>query len=199
MIDFGVYEIDCLPPDDIDDLLMEDLHDVAASGFGYRMPREEVDHAVKDSDAVYIAFCGGTPTAFASVKIVTPELGYLAGSVVRNEHKGNGVHTQLLNRRIGYLRGKVKYVSTRTQNGAIYYKMKEIFPKIYPGAEKINEKILELARLVDKRVGKDLIVKGCYGRKLSAFDFPVKDGLTEVLFNKLNLERGDAYVILATM
>lgn len=196
---FGKFEIRSLYANEVSKEMLMDLGKIAENGFGKPVPSKEVENVVKKSDKLFVAYYKDRRVAFASVKIVQKDLGYLLGAVVHVDFKNAGLYRELTKRRIEELKGRVVYVSTRTQNPAVYCVLRGMVRQIFPNGEIVPSEILGFAKSIDRRSDSHLKLSGCYGRRLSSFDFPTKDEKANKLFSRLNLERGDAYIVVGLL
>ncbi len=196
---FGKFKIRKFYGNEITEEMLFDLREVANSGFGKPVPSKENENVAKKSDRLFVAYYKNRKVAFASVKIVHKNLGYLVGGVVNADFKNSGLYRELTKRRIEELKGRASYVSTRTQNPTVYYVLRHMVREIFPNEGIVPSKIVGLAKSVDRRVDNKLKVSWCYGRRLSSFDFPTKDEKANKLFSHLNLEHGDAYIIIGLL
>jgi hypothetical protein len=139
------------------------------------------------------------PVGFMSYKNISEEVVYLAGVVVDKNYQHRGIYNSFMRKMMNEMKNDVKYVVARTQNPIIYYVTRKYVKSIYPNNSKIPRQIYEIALLIDKRVNEDLIIKQCYGRRLSSEVKKSKDDEINKLFGKLNLDKGDAFLIIGQL
>lgn len=196
---FGKFEIRALYPHEVDRSMMMDLWKVAMSGFGKYVPFKEVENAVKKPDKLFVSYYNGDPAAFASYSTVNSDLAYLSAVVVHGGFKKRGLCRELTKKIIGELRGRLDYVSARTQNPVVYHVLSSFLKEIFPGEKPATGKVIELAKTIDSRVDGHLMVRGFYGRRLSSFEFSAEDERTNRIFGRLDLNRGDAYILVGLL
>jgi len=174
--------------------------DVAVDGFGKDVPKKEVEHNTKDVNIVFVAFDElERPIAFMSYKNINKEIVYLSGIVVKKNYQGKGIFSNFMENMINEIAGKTKYLTVRTQNPIVYYVINKYIKQLYPNEDKIPRQIYELALLVDGRVNENLVIKNCYGRCLSNKVDKSKDNRINKLFEKIDLNVGDAFLIVGQL
>jgi hypothetical protein len=193
------YNFVNVKPAHISETLVDELTSVAKSGFGSSMTREDVSNHVRGSDEMMVVYKDGRPVAFGLYKILNQSLAYLSGSVVEQGRQKDGIYTELVKKRIEFLRQKVDYVSIRTQNPLVYHVFAKSVSDMYPGRKPVDEKIISMARMVDDRIDRDMIVRGCYGRRLADIDFKPRDAESAEVFRNIDVDKGDAIVLIGSV
>lgn len=192
----NAYDLVEHAPPKVSSGLIDQLMVIAESAFGYPMPREEVENASRHASKLLVVYSKDTPIAFASYKMLDARFAYLSGSCVHDDYKDMGIYGELVDKRIEMLTGSADFVSTRTQNPVIYRAFERSVSDLHPKGDAVSDDILEMARMVDGRVGRNMIVRGCYGRQLALGSFGVRNEKESRMFGKLNMAKGDAYVLI---
>jgi len=139
------------------------LLNIARSGFGTKMRREDVLEHLLSADMIVICTYGKTITAFTAVMIFD-ELLFLHGMAVNVAHQGSGIGEGMLQKVLKVVSSS-QYLALTTQNPHMYSLVSKFCGDIFPNYNNIMTDS-EVFNKIDKIASKlSITLSACYAGK----------------------------------
>ncbi|MBI4152604.1 hypothetical protein HY495_02740 [Candidatus Woesearchaeota archaeon] len=182
--------------------ILPELYDVALNAFGKWLPKEAIEERTTKASLVVLLSQAERIVGYAVndlLSLAGHDVNYFASGFLRREYQGRGLYAELNRARAALLPTKV--MMTRTQNPVVYAQFRKLcLERGYacePAGEQISPEALTIARTYSPAVEDSLIVRGVYWeRSLMADTPPAKGELEKKIWSQLNVEKGDAVIIV---
>lgn len=157
------------------------------------MTKSEVADHIYENDVFLVVYKDEKAIGFGGLKYnqsneTNEKIAYLSAGVISKEFQNMGLYNELVKLRIdAALAQKVYTITTRTQNPIVEFTIKR----------DLNKRVarLEIEGFSVTRT----IVKGAFGRRLTANSKESSDETINKEYEKLNLDNGDAYYLKFTL
>ena len=166
---------------------LEQLIRVAQNSFGSSMSRNEVINHLIPNDVIFIAYKNDLAIGFAGNIYKNDNL-YLSGAVLETIEQNKGLYKLLTTLRIEHgLEKNITSITTATQN-----------PRVEKGIINVLNEFYSNNKINRYEVKRELL-NSRYGRMLTEIRPYSLDQELNLIYSKLNYEKGDAFLITFTL
>lgn len=190
------------------DQLIADFHAVTVDAFGRWLPYQALEDRSREADYLLVLREEtGRMAGFMVNNLLALDgtmVNYFSTDMIRREYHGLGLYPLLNSLRAEALPATA--LMTRTQNPRVYRAFRQVCVRhgynIYPSSDRTTPEALRLAKAFSPEVREDLIVESIYdfgegrGARALMYDTPPPKSDEELIWRHLNIEQGDAVLIL---
>jgi hypothetical protein len=180
--------------------LVKELNSISVDAFNKPTPMQETWERTVQVDLIYLIkkdqkILGYTTNDIMNIK--GEKINYFSSALFKREIQQNGLYKKINELRLETT--PTKTIMTRTQNPLVVTGFEDLCItnnyEFFPNGQGIPKNVYELAKQYSPEVDQSLVCKGVYGRALMD-KTPNPDKKTQKLFDKLEIEKGDAVILM---
>jgi hypothetical protein len=182
-------------------ILLKELHPLTEGAFEHHITDEDMYNHAFEEDYMFLAIENDKIIGYTAGKIIDGRINYISAVIVSPECQTEGLGKILINHAIDFM--PLNLLASQTQNPVLYMSLSNVARSrnynVFPNSNGnvIEKGLLEDLKQVFSVTDSGLINAGVYGRQLCPHSVNLEGkGKVAELFNALDFDKGDAYLIV---